>query len=515
MSTSILFDALDARHPDSLVFSGEKFSWHARDVAHEIAGVSQRLEGARVMAILADNSPDWAMADLAALKTQTPVLPLPLFFTPAQLAHALQQVGADLVLTDQPERILSLDIGFAVSETRRQMVWLRRETEPVTLPAGTAKISFTSGSTGAPKGVCLSAEGLIDTAKALKSRLADITVERHLAVLPLALLLENSAGIYAPLLRGAEIHLPSLARLGWQGMSGFNPASLQQAATDVQPNSLILVPELLKAWTLFLEKSGERAPGSLGYVAVGGARVEPRLLAQSRRCGLPAYQGYGLTECGSVVSLNCPGDDAGGVGRLLPHVRAVIRQGEIHVTSRAFLGYLGDSANREGNDYATGDLGYFDDDGHLHLSGRRKNLLITSFGRNISPEWVESALLAQPDIAQAVVVGDGQPVLTAIVVPFPGVPASQLKAAIDRVNQSLPDYARIGHCIEAERFTPQNGLLTGNGRPIRAAILDRYAADLAARYDQREPQLTAQHTTTHTTKHTPQQFTEELSHVVL
>jgi long-chain acyl-CoA synthetase len=111
--------------------------------------------------------------------------------------------------------------------TEGGLYWLQRAVSPVELPPGTAKISYTSGSTGTPKGVCLTADGLLDTARAVKTRLADLTIERHLAVLPLALLLENSAGIYAPLLRGAEIHLPPLASLGWQGMSGFAPNVLQ------------------------------------------------------------------------------------------------------------------------------------------------------------------------------------------------------------------------------------------------------------------------------------------------
>ena len=482
MSAASLFDALAARHPDSVVFRGAQFSWRARDVFDEILALSQRLSGVRVLALLADNSPDWAMADLAALQTQTPVLPLPLFFSPLQLAHALEQTGADLVVTDQPERILALEIGFTVSEQRRNLTWLRRQVAAVALPGGTAKISFTSGSTGAPKGVCLSAEGLLDTAQALKSRLAEIRIERHLCVLPLALLLENSAGIYAPLLRGAEIHLPDLASLGWQGMAGFNPQTLQQKVTEVRPHSLILVPELLKAWTLFLAASAQRAADGLTYVAVGGARVEPGLLAQARRLGVPAYQGYGLTECGSVVSLNRPGDDGDGVGRPLPHVRAAIRCGEIYLTSRAFLGYLGDPECAAGAEYASGDLGHFDDAGHLHLSGRRKNLLITSFGRNISPEWVEAALLAQPQIARAIVTGDAQPRLSAIVAPFPGVSTAEVDAAIGRANVALPDYARLGGWVEAEPFTLHNGMLTGNGRLVRSAILERYAAEVAALY---------------------------------
>ena len=486
MSQNLIFDALASRRDDSIVFRGDSSEWTAKAVRAEIERLAARLADCRVVALLADNSPKWALTDLAALRASTPLLPLPSFFTPAQLQHALNQSGADLIVTDQPERIAALAIGFATTEVEGNLHWMTRTVSPVALPEGTAKISYTSGSTGTPKGVCLTAEGLIDTARALKSRLSDLTIERHLAVLPLALLLENSAGIYAPLLRGAEVHLPPLASLGWQGMSGFAPNVLQAAVAEHRPNSLILVPELLKAWLLFLGKTGLQAAPGLAYVAVGGSRVEHAMLTQARRLGIPAYQGYGLTECGSVISLNRPGDDGDDVGRPLPHVRAVIKQDEVHVSTRAFLGYLGDETSKPQASFPTGDLGHFGEDGHLHLSGRRKNLLITSFGRNISPEWVESTLVAQSEIAQAVVTGDARNVLSAIVVPFPGISRDQITAAVACANAQLPDYARIGHWIEAAPFTLQNGLATGNGRPVRSAILDHYAAQVAALYQDEE-----------------------------
>lgn len=484
MSQNGLFDALASRADDSIVFRGATSEWTAKAARAEIERLAARLAGARVVAVLADNSPEWALTDLAALRAGVVLLPLPAFFTPAQLQHALNQSGADLVITDQPERIAALGIGFEPARSEGALHWLRRIVAPVELPPGTAKISYTSGSTGTPKGVCLTADGLLDTARAVKSRLQDLAIERHLAALPLALLLENSAGIYAPLLRGAEVHLPPLASLGWQGVSGFAPNVLQAAVAEHRPHSLILVPELLKAWLLYLGKTGQHAPGGLAYVAVGGSRVEHAMLVQARRFGIPAYQGYGLTECGSVVSLNRPGDDSDDVGRPLPHVRVVIRKDEVHVATRAFAGYLGAPASEAA--FPTGDLGHFAENGHLQLSGRYKNLLITSFGRNISPEWVESALVAQPEIAQAIVAGDARNVLAAIVVPFPGVGREQIAAAIARANAHLPDYARIGHWLEAAPFNLQNGLATGNGRPVRSEILNHYAADIAALYPDEE-----------------------------
>ena len=493
MSIHPLFEALEARaaaSPDSAVLVGDRQTWRADTLLAAIDELATRLAPSRAIAVLADNGPAWVMTDLAALRAQIPHIPLPGFFSQEQLAHVLDQAGVDTVLTDQPERIGALDAGFSITGQWNGLIWMRRplptEDSTATLPAGTAKVSFTSGSTGNPKGACLSASGLIDTATAVAARLADLPIERHLVTLPLALLLENSAGIYAPLLRGAEIHLPGLQTLGWKGMAGFDPAALQKIAAAIRPSTMILVPELLKAWTLFLAASGQRAPASLSFVAVGGARVDAEALATARSFGLPAYQGYGLTECGSVVSLNRPGDDGDDVGRPLDHVAVRCIDGEIIIRARAFLGYIGgdDAADlADAGDFSTGDLGHLDAQGHLHLSGRRKNLLITSYGRNIAPEWIEAALLAQPIILQAVVTGDARPWLNAVLVAAPGAPTTAIAAAIARANEGLPDYARVGHWITADApFSLQNGLATGNGRPQRAAIFSRYADALAAGY---------------------------------
>jgi acyl-CoA synthetase (AMP-forming)/AMP-acid ligase II len=230
---------------------------------------------------------------------------------------------------------------------------------------------------------------------------------------------------------------------------------------------VILLPQMLLSLVGLLE-GGARRPASLRFAAVGGAKVAPALIARARAVGLPVYEGYGLSECASVVSLNLPGADRpGSAGRPLPHAQVKIADREIHVSCG-------------GPWLATGDLGRLDDDGFLHVEGRRKHVLITSFGRNVSPEWPEAELLAGAAIAQAVVFGEARPQLCALIVPAAaGIPDALLDAQVRAANARLPDYARIGRWMRADApFTPQNGLATANGRVRRDAVWKTYGARL-------------------------------------
>lgn len=165
--------------------------------------------------------------------------------------------------------------------------------------------------------------------------------------------------------------------------------------------------------------------------------------------------------------MNTPcNDKPGSVGKLLPHIRAHIKDGEIVVNNNGFLGYIGETAPEY---IHTGDLGAIDENGYLSITGRKKNVLITSYGRNVSPEWVEAELLSQPEIAQAVVFGDDCPFLSAYVVP--SHPKADINAAVKHANTNLPDYAKIKNYQTVPPFSQKDGTLTGTGRPRRSCIM--------------------------------------------
>lgn len=441
------------------------------------------------VAILADNSCAWALADLAAQRAGVPVIPLPLFFSSAQIAHAIRTAGIDQVLTDQPDRLFA-----ALQETSLptepfhgalQRVHLPAGTGGSKLPAGTRKVSFTSGTTGEPKGVCLGQSEMDAVAESLRVASAASRDDCHLCLLPLATLLENIGGIYTPLLAGATVCLPRLANVGLSGSSGLDVGTMIAALGKWKTSSAIMVPQMLQA-LVAAGQAGAPMPPALRYLAVGGAPVSARLMENAHALGLPVYEGYGLSECASVVAVNRPADNRpGSVGKPLPHVRIRFADdGEILIHGIRWRGYLGDAAPGVAEEcIATGDLGFLDEDGFLHLTGRKKNIFITSFGRNVAPEWVERELVSHPPILQAAVFGEARPFNSAVIVTHPQATPEAIAAALDNANQQLPDYARVHAWIPANApFTSSNGMATPNGRLKRANILGAHTDQINALY---------------------------------
>jgi acyl-CoA synthetase (AMP-forming)/AMP-acid ligase II/heme oxygenase len=439
--------------------------------------------GARRVATLLDNGPAWVALDLACREAELVHVPLPLFFTPAQIAHALQSAGIDrLVVAAVHAPRFAPAPAEALPLLGAALALIRLPALPMLLPEGTSKITFTSGTTGAPKGVCLSGAALREVVDGVREAMAPLAIDHHLCALPLAVLLENVAGLDAALAQGARCTVLPLAQLGFDGSSQFDAARFHATVAAQQPHSLILLPQMLRAWTAHLAATGQRVPASLRFVAVGGAAVGAAQLQAARAQGIPAYEGYGLSEGASVQTLNLPGHDRpGSAGRVLPHARLrVDAQGEIEVAGSLFLGYVGErTALPEW--WPSGDLGEVDADGYVWVHGRRKHVLITAFGRNVSPEWVETALRSRPAVLQAVVFGDGQPALSAVLWPVTeAIDDAALQRAVDAANADLPDYARVRHWVRARApFSAASGLATANGRPQRDAILRMHADALA------------------------------------
>lgn len=446
------------------------------------------------MALAVENHTAWAILDLTAIECELPLVPLPFFFSPAQWLHAMEDAGVSLLITDQPELFTPIlaeritgSVQFELAGKSLTQFSLKTPRK-VVLPAGTAKITYTSGTTGNPKGVCLSTANMLNVAKSIADATRISTNDVHLNVLPLATLLENVAGIYAPLLVGATCVLLPGSEVGLNGAAGLDIKKLAAALNESKASTAIFTPELLHALVTYLE-TGADSLKDLRFLAVGGAHVSPALLQRAQTLGIPVYEGYGLSECASVVALNTPEQNKiGSVGKPLPHVSIQFtEENEIVVSGNASLGYVGQEPAQQDKTY-TGDIGYLDADDFLFITGRKKNIFITSYGRNVSPEWVERELKISPYIAQAALYGEAKPWNVAVIVPRKNASEAQITAAIHEVNEQLPDYARIARWISAdEPFSLNNQLLTANGRNRRDMIWQRYQDKINALYEGNKP----------------------------
>ncbi len=479
--------------PDAIAIRDAQGTISWRQLWHDVEALSAELRqaGTAAAAVLADNSAAWIVADLACMQASVPLIPVPHFFSPAQIVHLLTTAGVDTCLSDRREQLISLleasglphASAAELSYGALQRITLQTDGH-VALPDGCAKVTFTSGSTGDPKGVCLSLDAMEQVAGSLAEVTGAAAQDRHLALLPFATLLENIGGIYAPLLVGATIIAPGLEGVGWSGASGLDVRRFVAALTESGAATCIMIPQMLQALVVAVEQ-GMPAPSQLRYIAVGGAPVSLHLLQRAEQLGLPVFEGYGLSEAASVVAVNAPGmHRPGSVGRPLPHVRlAFADDGEILVRGSLFDGYLGQQTELVDGYWPTGDLGYLDDEGFLHLTGRKKHIFITAFGRNVSPEWVERELGIEAPIAQVCVFGEARPFNVAVIVPRPGMGQAEVEAAVAAANARLPDYARVSRVIMAqEPFSIENGQWTGTGRPRRMTIAAAYREQIDALY---------------------------------
>jgi long-chain acyl-CoA synthetase len=327
-------------------------------------------------------------------------------------------------------------------------------------PEGLATLVYTSGTTGPPKGAMISHANVMATLRSLTSVIALGPDDRFLSFLPLSHITERSVSHFGQVTSGGET---------WFARSlGTVPEDLQAC----RPTLFFAVPRVWEKFQESILEGADHAPVPLRaalhrYLALverqgngtglpmttserlqyqglhhtlgallrhkmgldrarilssGAAPVHPDLLRWFHGLGLPIAEGYGQTEVTLCTTLN-PADDIriGTVGRPIPGVELHIADdGEILVRApNVCQGYWGNpkatAALIDADGWLhTGDLGTVDADGYLRISGRKKELIITAYGKNISPSEIETALRHEPLISQAVVVGDDRPFLTAL-----------------------------------------------------------------------------------------------------
>jgi long-chain acyl-CoA synthetase len=424
---------------------------------------------------------------------------------------------------------------------------------PAVSPDDVATIVYTSGTTGDPKGVVLTHAGMVTNALAGVERFHVGPEDVYLSVLPLCHMLERIGGCYSHLFAGSAI------------ACGGRVGAIVEDAGWIRPTNLIVVPRIVekvceaaaqkvaessplrrKMVTAAvadlnrrcnLEYTGRRVPpllklkcwfydhavaarfrriagGRVRLVLSGGAPLDRKLAKLLWVLGFKIYDGYGLTEATLAVSTGTPEDNRlGTVGKPFPGVEVRIGENdEILVRGPTVMrGYYNrpeDTAaaiDQEGWLH-TGDQGRFDECGNLVITGRIKELIVTSYGKNIGSALIEGEIARSPYIDQVILCGDNRKYLTALVVPnrqalkrYGGqcglgiagyddlLRHERVKALvgeeIEKATASCPPHEKVkAFVLLPEGFTVDNDLLTPTLKLRRARIEKRYAAEIAAMY---------------------------------
>ena len=319
------------------------------------------------------------------------------------------------------------------------------------LPEDLATIMFTSGTTGKSKGVMLSHRNLAENATCLDMKIEPGTV--ILSVLPI----HHAYCLSMDILKGMSL-----------GSVICINDSLLRVAKNIQlfePNMILMVPLMVETFAKKLEEvSWIPAPlvktkvfgKQFHTVCSGGAYLNPAYIDMFKKYGITILQGYGMTECAPVISTNLSWHNkVGSVGKLMPNCEAKTVDDELWVKGSSVMqGYYHmpqeTAETLEDGWLKTGDLGYVDEDGFVFLTGRKKNLIITPNGENVSPEEIENKL-GENRLVQEVLVRDSEGVIEAEIFPDYDYAAkkkikdmqSELQGIIDEYNKEAPLYKRV------------------------------------------------------------------------
>ncbi|WP_341659466.1 AMP-binding protein [Vibrio sp.] len=440
--------------------------------------------------IVARNSSDWIVADLTCLFTGVTSLPLPQAFSLSQAQHLAKK--CDVFICDGAgeatlrskwkiglDKKIYLRFEDVLSASNDQNVLLDLASQ---LPTGRCKIIHTSGTTSQPKGVELSTQAIVETYKSLSVSIPQTSQKAYLSLVPLSLLLEQVTGIYLPLINGGNVNFlpPDMPIIG------ENKCDIKVIINwikRVQPTAITAPPILIEGLLKEIQHGDEQLLHYLQntpHITCGGARVATHTLKQLRELGVDAYQGYGLSENASVVSVNTTQHNRlGSVGRPLPHVEVrIAKSGCIEIKSPSlFSGYSGQDpssclVDKDGW-LDTGDIGYLDEENYLYVSGRKKNILCLPNGINVYPEEIESELQKQTGILAAVMFLDD---LLGTVILLKVNSDIFDKAAIEKwMDKEFSEVERPNYLwvMDKSDVTLDN-LFTVTDRPKREAIKDKF-----------------------------------------
>ena len=389
-----------------------------------------------------------------------------------------------------------------------------------------SSIIYTSGTTGNPKGVVLTHKSIMHNLIGASELISDFNLknERFISFLPLSHSYERMAGLYFPILIGAEIYFCSSTDKLLTEIKEVKPTILSavprlyeniftKIKSQVKKSNFIISNLLRKSFLNietetkkinFIEKLlimfflrfilKRKVLGIFGnkikVLISGGAALNPTVGFFFKKLGISLLQGYGQTEASPLISCNRKNNNnPNTVGRAVKNVNVKISNyGEILVSGdNLMLGYwklkkLTNETIKNGWLH-TGDLGKIDDEGRIIITGRKKELIVTSGGENISSQRIENMFLNFEEISHAIIFGDGKPFLIALIRVSDEHKNVNLKRLIENLNKNLNTIEKIRKFILMDiEPTYENGLMTQTMKIKKEKVFLRYKNQIDSLY---------------------------------
>ncbi|MFH1225767.1 MAG: long-chain fatty acid--CoA ligase [bacterium] len=497
------------------------------------------------LGILSENRPEWLMVDLALNKIGSVSVPIHATANQQLIEHILRDSGAKFLAISQNlflkhqsaidgltglEKIIILAEQTEVNKEKiilfKDLLKVGKIEETFGESQDLASIIYTSGTTGEAKGVMLSNHNFLANVAAANQRVKILAEDKFLSFMPLSHVLERTAGSYAAIFNGAAIAYAEGIKQLVDNLKEVKPTILisvpkifekmyEKITNGIKEKNVLVrkfffwslkrKPKSLGSWLadkLIYHKIRKVLGGHLRFAISGGASIDEKILRFFKHIGVKVMEGYGLTETSPVVSVNALDDyKFGTVGQPLAGVEVKIADDkEILIKGETvMLGYWQNQeetkeAMTEDGWLKTGDLGFLDLNNFLTIIGRKKEIIVTTNGKNVAPERIENVINLSPYIEQSVVVGHGQGFLSALIVPnYQAIREKFTLSAnaheiigqeISKTNEKLMFYERVKDFrLLKEPFTIEADELTPTLKIRRKIIEAKYSKLIASIYD--------------------------------
>jgi long-chain acyl-CoA synthetase len=453
-------------------------SWSYAQMWEEAGKVASFLQSKGIkkgdrVAIWAPNSPQWVFAFFGSMRAGAIPVPVDLRSDEGFVTRIAAKSQPSFGFSSRFAAGSGAAIGVEVAllEDLESLTAGLGEPEPVAMAGDdVAEIMFTSGTTGDPKGVMLTHNNILSNLEAIRHYIPGLPHYRVVSLLPLSHMLEQMGGLYLAFSCGADVTY----------LTSMQPVNIMKTMKERHVTTMILVPQVLtlfmngieaevarkgkqRMWEI-MNNLAPRLPmslrrkmfaqvhakmgGALEFFVAGGAALDPEVARKWTNLGIKVIEGYGATETSPVITIHPLANPRyGSAGLPVPGLDVRIADdGEVVVKGPSvFPGYWEaaeqTAAVLEDGWYKTGDIGSFDADGYLHLSGRKKDMIVLATGQNVFPDDIERILNTHPDVAGSAVVGlsGGTQVHAALVMREDG----DADGAVRWTNSQLAEHQRI------------------------------------------------------------------------